>query len=205
MQFNVFPLDRYAATRETLGKRFFRSTTDGELKIASIGRGRYLIVANDPAWMSMPVLVDTTIGDKKDVEIRVSKGTPVAVRLRADPLPAARLEVRTRSGLPVAERRCRDRDPVKFMLVPGSYSIELWVRRDVARVRDARRGRRAGADLLPALRAGPGQKRCTASLRWSCSTSASGSTSTSSGSKSQRITTSCDSPAPSVIDVRASS
>lgn len=126
VQFNVFPLDRYAATRETLGKRFFRSSADGELKIDSVGRGRYLILANEGGWVSMPALADTTLGNQKELEIRVSKGTPVAVRLRADPLPAARLEIRTRSGLPVAERRCRDRDPMKFMLVPGTYSIELW-------------------------------------------------------------------------------
>lgn len=126
VQFNVFPLDRYPATREALCKRFFRSNEGGELKIDSVGRGRYLILANDPEWISMPALADTTLGDRKDVEIRVSKGTPVAVRLRADPLPAARLEIRTREGLPVAERRCRDRDPMRFMLVPGTYSVELW-------------------------------------------------------------------------------
>lgn len=126
VMFNVFPLDRYAATRETLGKRFFRSDLSGDLKIDSAGRGRYLILANEGGWVSMPALADTTHGDQKNLEIRVSKGTPVAVRLRADPLPAARLEIRTRSGLPVAERRCRDRDPMRFTLVPGTYSIELW-------------------------------------------------------------------------------
>lgn len=124
--FNVFPLDRYASTRETLDQRFFRSTVDGELKIDSVGRGRYLILASEEEWVSTPTLADTTLGKQEGLEIRVSKGTPVALRLRADPLPAARLEIRTRSGLPVAERRCRNRDPMKFVLVPGSYSIELW-------------------------------------------------------------------------------
>ncbi|MFN0006512.1 MAG: hypothetical protein ACKVXR_01290 [Planctomycetota bacterium] len=126
VQFNVFPFDRYASTRETLGKRFFRSNADGRLEIDSVGRGRYLIVANEGGWVSIPALADTTSGTPADLEIRVSKGTPVAVRLRADPLPAARLEIRTRSGLPVAERKCRDRDPMRFTLVPGSYSVELW-------------------------------------------------------------------------------
>src|SRR4029078_8767288 len=73
-----------------------------------------------------PALADTTLGDQEDLEIRVSKGTPVAVRLRAEPLPNAPLEMRTRSGLPVAERRCRNRDPMNFVLVPGTYSLELW-------------------------------------------------------------------------------
>jgi hypothetical protein len=126
VHFNAFPLDRYAATRETLGQRFFRSDVEGRLEIDSLGRGRYLILANDRDWQSVPVLADTTHGNPKDLEIRVSKGTPVAVRLRADPLPAARLEIRTREGLPVADRRCRDRDPMKFKLVPGTYSVELW-------------------------------------------------------------------------------
>jgi len=124
--FNVFPADRYAYTRETLGKRFFRSSVEGKLKIDSVGRGRYLILANDEGWVSIPALADTTLGDQEDLEIRVSKGTPVALRLRADPLPAARLEIRTPSGLPVAERRCRNRDPMRFVLVPGTYSVELW-------------------------------------------------------------------------------
>jgi hypothetical protein len=126
VSFNVFPADRYELTREPLGKRFFRSNVEGALKIDSVGRCRYLILANDEGWVSVPALADTTLGDQEDLEIRVSKGTPVAVRLRADPLPDARLEIRTRTGLPVSERRCRNRDPMKFVLVPGTYSIELW-------------------------------------------------------------------------------
>ena len=126
VMFNVFPFDRYAATREALAKRIFRSSPDGVLTIDTTGRGRHLILANEAGWVSMPVVADTTLGDVEDLEIRVSRGTRVAVRLRADPLPATRLEIRTRSGLPVAERKCRDRDPMEFLLVPGSYSLELW-------------------------------------------------------------------------------
>ena len=124
--FNVFPFDRYAATRDALAKRFFCSNLEGDMKIDSVGRGRYLILANQEGWVSMPALADTTLGDHEDLEVLVSKGTPVALRLRAEPLPGARLEIRTRSGLPVAERKCRDRDPMRFLLVPGTYSIELW-------------------------------------------------------------------------------
>jgi hypothetical protein len=126
VSFNVFPLDRYAETRSTLELRYFRSNAEGELKIDSVGRHRHLILANEKGWVSMPALADTTLGDVKDLTIRASPGVPVAVRLRAEPLPGTRLEIRTRSGLPVVERKCRDRDPMQFLLVPGNYSVELW-------------------------------------------------------------------------------
>lgn len=126
VMFNVFPLDRYEVTRMTLDRRFFRSEADGKLEIDSVGQGHYLILAKDEGWVSLPTVADTTLGVADGIEIRVSKGTEVTVRLRAQPLPAARLEIRTRSGVPVVERKCRDLDPMRFVLVPGNYSIELW-------------------------------------------------------------------------------
>jgi hypothetical protein len=124
--FNVFPLERDATARGRLRSRFFRSNTEGVLKIDSVGRARQLIVANDEGWVSEPVIADTTLSDVRELSIRVSKGTSVAVRLRADPLPGARIEIRSRAEFPIAERICRNRDPMHFRLAPGNYSIDLW-------------------------------------------------------------------------------
>jgi hypothetical protein len=124
--FNVFPLDRYEAAREPLASRCFRSNSEGELKIDSVGHGRYLIVANEKDWISSPALADTTFRQRDRLEIRVSKGTSVALRLRADPPPAAHLAIRTRAGLPVADGQCHGRDPMRYLLAPGGYSAELY-------------------------------------------------------------------------------
>lgn len=126
VSFNAFPQERFQATRRTLADRYFRSNAKGELKIDSLGHGPYVIVSHDDAWISAPVLVDTSFRQKAAVEIRVSKGTSVALRPRADPPPNGRLEIRTKSGLVVEERRCRSRDTMHFRLPPGSYSAELY-------------------------------------------------------------------------------
>jgi hypothetical protein len=124
--FNVFPSDKYESTRTTLAKRFFRSNHDGVLKIDSIGHGPYLIVAHDENWISTPMLADTTFRQKDFLEIRVSKGMDVALRLRADPPLNGRLAIRTKAGLSVADRACRSRDAMHFRLAPGNYSVELY-------------------------------------------------------------------------------
>jgi hypothetical protein len=36
------------------------------------------------------------------------------------------LSLRTRSGLPAADRRCHTRDPLRFKLAPGDYTVELY-------------------------------------------------------------------------------
>ncbi len=125
VQFNVFPLERYEAVHEVLARRIFRSTAEGDLTIDSFGPGRYLIVANEPGWISVPVLADTTFRRRVQVEIRVAKGTSVALRLRADPPPDAHLSIQTSTGLPVADSKCRNGVTMRFHLAPGNYSAEL--------------------------------------------------------------------------------
>jgi hypothetical protein len=126
VHFNVFPFDRYDATRATLAKRIFRSSHEGVLKIDSVGRGRYLIVSHDENWIAAPVLADTEFRQRDPLQIRVSKGTDVVLRMRADPPLNGRLAIRTKSGLPVADRACSSRDAMRFRLAPANYSVELY-------------------------------------------------------------------------------
>jgi hypothetical protein len=126
VHFNVFPFDRYDSTRATLAKRIFRSSPEGVLKIDSVGHGRYLIVSHDENWISGPVLADTDFRQKDSLQIRVTKGTDVVLRMRADPPLNGRLSIRTKAGLPVADRACRSRDVMRFRLAPGNYSVELF-------------------------------------------------------------------------------
>lgn len=125
VRFNVFPLDRYAQTRSTLANRFFQSSADGEFKIDSVGRGRYLIRVRDDAFVADPVLADTSFSDVRGVEVRVRTGTPVVLRFRADPPADARVIVQTGAGLPVLERTCDTTDPMRVVLSPGSYSVHV--------------------------------------------------------------------------------
>ena len=125
VQFNVFPLDRYEPAREPLASRIFRSTADGDLKVDSIGRGRYLLLAHDDNWTAAPVIADTTFRQTDRIEIRVSKGTDVWLRLRGDPPPGALLSIRTSTGLPVTDTNCRDGETIRLRLAPGSYSAAL--------------------------------------------------------------------------------
>jgi hypothetical protein len=122
--FNVFPEALNKATRVAWGERILRSGRDGVLKIVSVGRGAYVIVASDPQWSAAPVLVDGST-PRRPVEIRVSKGTAVALRLRGEPPPNGWLVIRASSGLAMAERACHSRDPMRFRLAPGNYSVEL--------------------------------------------------------------------------------
>jgi hypothetical protein len=126
VSFNIFPLDRYEATRKPLALRFFDSNSSGALDVAHIGRGQYMLVVNDRNWAALPAIADTTIGQTGVVAIRVSKGTDVALKLRAEPPPGARLSIRTSSGLPVDGCRCRGLSPMRFRLAPGRYSLELY-------------------------------------------------------------------------------
>jgi len=126
VSFNIFPEDRFSSTREILKSRYFRSSPDGILKVDSVGRGRYLVVANDEDWTAIPTLLDTATHDARGLEIRVAKPTSVAFRLRADPPVNGRLSLRTASGVPVAERPCRTRDPIRFTVAPGAYTVELF-------------------------------------------------------------------------------
>jgi hypothetical protein len=125
VQFNVFPLDRYEPAREPLASRIFRSSADGDLKVDSIGRGRYLLLAHDDNWTAAPVIADTTFRQTDRIEIRVSKGTDVWLRLRGDPPPGALLSIQTSTGLPVTDTNCRDGETIRLRLAPGSYSAAL--------------------------------------------------------------------------------
>jgi hypothetical protein len=202
--FNVFPFDRYAATREALAKRIYRSSPEGNLKIDSVGRGRYLILANEEGWVSTPALGDTTLGDHEDLVIHVSKGTPVALRLRADPLPGTRLEIRTRTGLPVADRNCPNRDPMKFVLVPGTYSIELWDGETWLASKTLAVGTEPCGSTSRALALGPALKPLDRQLALGCSTERVRIDEHLLRRNRGGSATSCDSPAPSVTVILAS-
>ena len=124
--FNVLPEEAELATRELLATRLFRSDAEGVLKLRSLACGRHVILTRDEEWACMPALLDTTLRDARDFGILVAKPTDVALRLRAQPPPNARLCVRTQAGLPVTDRRCRSCDPMHFALAPGSYTVEFF-------------------------------------------------------------------------------
>jgi hypothetical protein len=126
VDFEIFPENRDVGTRGWFASRRFRSNAEGILKINSIGCGRYVIVAHDEKWASIPVILDTTFRDVPGLGVRVAKPTTVALRLRGEPPPNGRLTLRTQSGLHVDDRRCRSDDPIRFALAPGSYTAELF-------------------------------------------------------------------------------
>jgi len=126
VSFDILPMDRYEQARKPLGLRSFSSNTSGVLEVASVGRGHYLLAVRDPNWAAMPAVADTSIGRKGHVDIRVTKGVDVALKLRAEPPPNARLSIRTTSGLPVDDRKCHGRETMRFRLTPGLYSVELF-------------------------------------------------------------------------------
>ncbi len=124
--FNVLPEDAELATRELLSTRLFRSDAEGLLELRSLACGRHVILSRDDTWACTPTLLDTTLRDARDFGLLVAKPTDVALRLRAQPPPNARLCVRTQSGLPVMDRRCHSCDPMHFALAPGSYTVEFF-------------------------------------------------------------------------------
>ena len=126
VSFDIFSEEGDLGTRGLPRSRRFRSNSEGILKINRIGCGRYVIVARDENWASLPVVLDTTLRDTSGYGVRVEKPTKVALRLRGEPPPNGRLVVRTQSGVHVEARRCRSSDPIRFALAPGSYTAELF-------------------------------------------------------------------------------
>jgi hypothetical protein len=126
VSFNLYPEDAGVSMREMFASRFFHLNAEGVLRIGSLACGRHVILARDENWACMPMLLDTTLRDARGVEIRVTKPTKVALRLRAEPPPNCRLALRTQSGLPVVDRRCHSTLPMWFALAPGSYTVECF-------------------------------------------------------------------------------
>jgi hypothetical protein len=122
---NAFPLDQFESTRTELSKRFFKSNEDGELTVPSVGRGRYLLRVVDETWGAMPLVIDTTRGEVKDVEIRVKPKVEVTLRFARGTSAASRFAVVTSDKLPVLELDNFSQSEQKLRLVPGIYALRL--------------------------------------------------------------------------------
>jgi hypothetical protein len=132
---NVYPLDRFEDTRVELSRRFFKSNEEGELKIPSIGHGRYLVRVADDKWGAAPRMVDTTRGAMQGLEIRLQPKVDVTLRFQPSFSGGSLLRVTTGDGLPVFESDMNGTmvqltsdmlvAPVRLRLVPGLYALHV--------------------------------------------------------------------------------
>jgi hypothetical protein len=122
---NVFPLDQFESTRIELSKRCFKSNDDGELRIPSIGRGRYLVRVRDEKWGAPPLVVDTAGGTVRGVEIVLKPKVDVALRFEHTLRTGALIRLSDGGGLPVLESECTPGRLQRIRAVPGLYTLRV--------------------------------------------------------------------------------
>ena len=104
----------------------FRSDTEGKFKVAGVGRGRYLVRATLKGHALGSVIVDTSGGSVDNVRIKLQKGTQVTL----EPADGGRQQFFVtirRDGVPFYTRTVRGPWPLKCVLAPGRYEIEIAV------------------------------------------------------------------------------
>jgi hypothetical protein len=122
---DVFPLERFESTRADLSNRCFLSNEGGELKIDGIGRGRYLLRIYDGMWGAPPLVVDTTNGTVRGLEIRLAPKVGVDLRFEST-LPAdALLRLKSDKNLPVLECPTTPGRVQHVRLLPGFYALHV--------------------------------------------------------------------------------
>lgn len=122
---HVFPLDQFESTRVELSKRCFKSNEDGELKIPSIGRGRYLVRVRDETWGAAPLVVDTTGGTVRGVEITLKPKVEVALRFDRTLPSGALIRLTDGAGLPVLESEKTAGQLQRIRVLPGLYTLRV--------------------------------------------------------------------------------
>jgi len=104
----------------------YRSDTEGKFKVASVGRGRYLIRASAKGHALGAVIVDTSGGAVDNVRLQLKQGTQVTLKPEGDGRHHYLVTIR-RDGVPYYTRTVRGPWPLKCVLAPGRYQIEVAV------------------------------------------------------------------------------
>jgi len=125
-QLVVRNLDRLDFPQPLSHAMSFRSDTAGKFKVSGVGRGRYLIRASAKDHALGSVIVDTSGGTANHVRLHLKKGTSITL----EPQDAAAqhfLVTIRKDGVPYYTRTARGSWPLKCVLEPGRYEIEVAV------------------------------------------------------------------------------
>jgi Carboxypeptidase regulatory-like domain len=112
------------------------SKADGTLELSNLGRKLYVLRTTNhdagydgdqpvSSWVSGCVLLDTSAGEVRDMEIRLEPAVGLAIRVEGGAADGLRFAVLDSGGLPLVRDRFYGSAPRPLRLPAGSYRVEL--------------------------------------------------------------------------------